>query len=752
VLEDRLAPAGNLITNGGFESPALPFARYQLFSSIPGWSLASGPAIEVQNHVAGAPAEGQQHVELDSSASSAIYQDVATVPGETYRLTFAFAARPGTDTTENHLQVTWGGTVIADLTADGTGQADTSWKYYSYDVINDTAAPTTRLQFADLGRSDSLGTYLDGVSLVALHGPVADYKVDAPAAVFPGQTFALTVTPVDAYGNPFPDGLTGLSFASSDGQATLPGFYSFSANNPSSSGAWTVPGFTLSTLGQQSIQLTDGGEVGISTSVSIRVHDHATIDAGSDTFANVDTPFVRQGHFATRERDLIVSVDYGDGSASERVASDQANSFTLSHTYQKEGSVLVTVTVSDVFGPLGTTAFYADVMLPGVVSAVKVTVQPGQTGTVDFAGASVTLQHSGASPIDAFVIVASVPESSLTTLPNTSSLTNGTEMVTSYDVRGINVSSDDVATVTFHYDATNNNFPTLTYYDETTRTLLPVSSTLYRVNTQDHTITLRLDGGSSPALFQTRGTVFSIAVPLSVSAPPALAPSLPEGSQGSSQVALTSATAADGGQDESSSEVTGGSQAASGGPGNGGGGGTPEYGGGAQESSVLADLPPPPGLAPVAVGTAAVPTIEPPPESPMDALDATPLSLEEPTAIPQAPAPAPAGGHESAPTEPTVSGEHQAQGEPASALPESQPPDRRTGQADTFQETSPTVHADAVFTRLAARIAPPEVLAGRSADLVLLAAFLAGAEPWKWPLPSPADRDRRAVRSSERAS
>src|SRR5947209_8627132 len=75
VLEDRtLLAATNLVVNGGFEQPPVPFGTVGFFQSIPGWSLSSGPDIEVQNHVAGAgvPAEGDQFVELDSHASSAI--------------------------------------------------------------------------------------------------------------------------------------------------------------------------------------------------------------------------------------------------------------------------------------------------------------------------------------------------------------------------------------------------------------------------------------------------------------------------------------------------------------------------------------------------------------------------------------------------------------------------------------------------------------------------------------------------------
>ena len=76
----------NLLTNGGFEHPRIPAGSSHPFASIPGWHLAFGPDIELQNHVAGAPAAGRQLVELDSDASSGIFQRVRTEPDRLYRL------------------------------------------------------------------------------------------------------------------------------------------------------------------------------------------------------------------------------------------------------------------------------------------------------------------------------------------------------------------------------------------------------------------------------------------------------------------------------------------------------------------------------------------------------------------------------------------------------------------------------------------------------------------------------------------
>jgi hypothetical protein len=153
--------ASNIVVNGSFELPALSNPSWSLFDSIPGWSLASGPYIEVQNHVAGNPYDGNQFVELDSTAESAIFQDLPTLTGVQYYLSFAFSPRPGVPV--NSMGVSWNGSSVTTVSATGTGLLDTSWTVYNFTVT--ASSTTTRLQFSGLGPSDSLGEYVDAVSV-----------------------------------------------------------------------------------------------------------------------------------------------------------------------------------------------------------------------------------------------------------------------------------------------------------------------------------------------------------------------------------------------------------------------------------------------------------------------------------------------------------------------------------------------------------------------------------------------------------
>ncbi len=171
------ASAGNIVLNGGFEDPVVTNgAKWDIFTpGIPGWSISRGPSIEVHRGVNGwLASEGMQYLELDTDidgpggplhgedASTAIYQDLTTLPGVWYDLEFAFSPRPGV--VDNVLEVWWGGSLIDTISASGAGKSNTQWTYYSYQV--QATGSTTRLEFGDSSVSDSFGTFLDDVRVV----------------------------------------------------------------------------------------------------------------------------------------------------------------------------------------------------------------------------------------------------------------------------------------------------------------------------------------------------------------------------------------------------------------------------------------------------------------------------------------------------------------------------------------------------------------------------------------------------------
>jgi hypothetical protein len=166
------AQASSIIVNGGFESPNIPFGTFQILATIPGWTTNFGPGIEIQDHVAGSPFEGDQFVELDSSGNSGMIQTVlATVPGQNYVLSFAYSPRPGVSAASNTVEVYFNGSLLDSLSISGIGLPDTSWGLHSYGLLATGASST--VQFRAAGISDSLGGYLDDVQFSQIPEPAS---------------------------------------------------------------------------------------------------------------------------------------------------------------------------------------------------------------------------------------------------------------------------------------------------------------------------------------------------------------------------------------------------------------------------------------------------------------------------------------------------------------------------------------------------------------------------------------------------
>jgi cysteine-rich repeat protein len=184
-------PEEELVINGGFEEPVVSHnKKWNIFNSseVPGWTVewnTSEPSYGGMDRPADAhlelhrgvnnwlPYEEFQYAELDTDwdgpdgsvsgepASTKIYQDIPTIPGATYSIIFYFSPRPSTDEDNNQLEFSWDGDIKDTISA--VGSSNTNWTEYAYSFT--ATCNTTRLQFTDLGTSDSLGTFLDSVSV-----------------------------------------------------------------------------------------------------------------------------------------------------------------------------------------------------------------------------------------------------------------------------------------------------------------------------------------------------------------------------------------------------------------------------------------------------------------------------------------------------------------------------------------------------------------------------------------------------------
>ena len=160
----------NSIVNGGFENPDIAAGTFSVFAAIPGWTTTFGSGIEIQDHIAGSPYEGNQFAELDSFSNSGMIQTIiGTIPGAPYTLSFAYSPRPGRPNTTNGIEVYFGGQLLDTLQMSGVGLANTSWTLFNYSVT--ASGATSAIEFRAIGASDSLGGYLDSVSFEAAAVP-----------------------------------------------------------------------------------------------------------------------------------------------------------------------------------------------------------------------------------------------------------------------------------------------------------------------------------------------------------------------------------------------------------------------------------------------------------------------------------------------------------------------------------------------------------------------------------------------------
>jgi hypothetical protein len=168
----------NLLRGGSFEHPAVQPGSSHPFASIRGWRLAYGRNFELQNGLVGPAAAGHQYAELDSDASTGIFQRVHTHADTNYRLEFCASARPGTPPAENVLIVRWHRRLLTRVVLDGRHHSQTDWHAYAFKVR--AVGSRTRLQFNDRGISDSVGTLLDAVSLTLWRGHPTAWPHDDP--------------------------------------------------------------------------------------------------------------------------------------------------------------------------------------------------------------------------------------------------------------------------------------------------------------------------------------------------------------------------------------------------------------------------------------------------------------------------------------------------------------------------------------------------------------------------------------------
>ncbi len=164
---DTLIGDGDLLINGSLEA-GMP-ANSVNYVAVEGWKNASGDVLEVWgNGFNGeSAADGVNFVEIDNTGTlnnDTLYQDVNTVAGQTYTLTFTASQR---EANVEDVAIYWDGALVA------TVRPASGLSTYTYSLT--AAGSLTRLEFREIAaQSNGLGVMLDAISLVPSGDDVLD--------------------------------------------------------------------------------------------------------------------------------------------------------------------------------------------------------------------------------------------------------------------------------------------------------------------------------------------------------------------------------------------------------------------------------------------------------------------------------------------------------------------------------------------------------------------------------------------------
>ena len=162
-------PAPVSAVNGGFEAPVVAANNWTLVpdGSVPGWhSTAPDGLIEIWSNpfYSVTPADGIQLAEIQGNGPDALYQVVATTPGQIIHWSLAHRGREGVDTMQLAVGPDGGPLTIEGTMTDPAG----AWVTYTGNYTVPAGQTSTRFSFESVsaaGGSPSVGNLLDAVSL-----------------------------------------------------------------------------------------------------------------------------------------------------------------------------------------------------------------------------------------------------------------------------------------------------------------------------------------------------------------------------------------------------------------------------------------------------------------------------------------------------------------------------------------------------------------------------------------------------------
>ena len=155
------------LVNGSFESPNISPNLYSQLAPnlVPGWAVLNDNVIEVwRGQSAIVPPTGAQLAELNGNAFGTLYQDVATVPGQTLRWSVQHRGREGVDGMRVSVNATGGALVQQDQFTDPVGP----WVLHTGAYVVPAGQTSTRISLVPVSTANnnvSIGNLIDDVTL-----------------------------------------------------------------------------------------------------------------------------------------------------------------------------------------------------------------------------------------------------------------------------------------------------------------------------------------------------------------------------------------------------------------------------------------------------------------------------------------------------------------------------------------------------------------------------------------------------------
>lgn len=158
MLVSSFTANANLVANGSFETTQSFSGHWTLLTQLEGWKN-DGAKFEVQKSSLGiiAAQDGNQYLELDSTANYSISQSIATSAGQDYVLSFYYSPRTKNGST-NRASVTWDNQEVIALNGNSVG-----WQ--KVQLVVKATSDLSVLSFIGTGKSDSYGALIDNVTL-----------------------------------------------------------------------------------------------------------------------------------------------------------------------------------------------------------------------------------------------------------------------------------------------------------------------------------------------------------------------------------------------------------------------------------------------------------------------------------------------------------------------------------------------------------------------------------------------------------